>query len=376
MNIQSIIITNCIGICVLIILLISSHFVRQRRQLPDKIFTALILITMFGCLNEMITYLLDGNNFPGIRPLEFLTNTVLYFLNMAMSLLWCIYTDLKLYGNISRIKKRYFYVALPALVFSVLLIVNIPFQFVFSIDEKNIYHREMIGYLYYLPTVGYLIYSVILRYRYDRVIRRKAYYPIWMFLTPIIIGISVQIMVYGISLAWCSTSLGLAGLYMALQNELSYLDPLTKAYNRSFLELRMRDKAEKKLSFGGLMIDIDFFKEINDKFGHNVGDDALIDTVGILRLSLPDSTILVRYAGDEFILLSEYSTMEDLEDIMASIKENLEDFNDNYGRPYKLSFSMGAGIFDPDKDDADNFISRIDEKMYEDKKEHHTRMQK
>ena len=51
------------------------------------------------------------------------------------------------------------------------------------------------------------------------------------------------------------------------------------------------------------MVDVDYFKEINDTYGHHVGDEALIDVARILLFGKPDKAIAMRFAGDEFILL-------------------------------------------------------------------------
>ena len=120
------------------------------------------------------------------------------------------------------------------------------------------------------------------------------------------------------------------------------------------------------------MIDVDYFKKINDTFGHSVGDEALIDVARVLRFSKPDKALVVRFAGDEFILLMKDSTDESMQKIIKAIRDELDLFNDTEGRHYKLSLSIGYTLFDPEKDDVDSFFRHMDDNMYEEKTQKHS----
>ncbi|MBQ8927617.1 MAG: GGDEF domain-containing protein [Oscillospiraceae bacterium] len=365
MNLESIIITNCMGCAILLILLISSYFVRQRRTSEDKIFTLMIFLTISACMGEMLTYMIDGRDRPWVYPCALLGNTWLYFANIAVSFLWCLYTDLRLYRSEERIRRYYKWIGLPAAVFTVVLLLNLRMQFLFCIDENNIYHRLPVGYLYYIPTVGYLAYSIVLRYRYYLRCHRDEFFPIWMFMAPVLVGATVQGLVYGISVAWCSVALGLVGLYMSLQNELSYLDPLTRLYNRSYLDRTLQEMRKRGQHVGGLMIDVDYFKSINDRFGHTVGDQALLDVAQILRSAIPAKAILVRFAGDEFVILQRARDSREIEQTVQAVREALSCFNQSAGRPYELSLSIGTALEDLGQVSADAFLSDMDDRMYE-----------
>ena len=107
----------------------------------------------------------------------------------------------------------------------------------------------------------------------------------------------------------------------------SITDPLTGAYNRQFLSL-IKDYLESPLSqYTLLLIDLDGFKEVNDTLGHNRGDEILINTVKKIQQSLRGEDILIRYGGDEFIVIINDTTMENglrvAERIRLSIRNNL-----------------------------------------------------
>lgn len=373
MNLQAIIIINAFGITLLIILLISSHLVRQRQQLSDKLFTGMIVNTALACLIECLTFVFDGQkDIPGVYVMNLLGNSFLYVANIIDCFSWCLYADLHLYHDENRIRKKFFKMGFPAIVCMIAVVLNLKFQFLFSIDENAFYHRETGGYIFYAVTMSYLIYSIITRHLYNKHYGRERFFPIYMFLTPILVGATVQYIIYGLSIGWCCTALGLAGIYMSLQNELSYIDPLTKLYNRNYLDHVLSQITRKQLSAGGMMIDLDYFKSINDQFGHTVGDEALVDASRIIRLSIPAKALPIRFAGDEFIILMYTSEESELIRTEALLREALLKFNHDRKKPYQLSFSIGRSMYRPETS-TDLFLNEMDNCMYEEKRTKHSR---
>lgn len=372
MNMQAIVITNLIGCAMLIILLISSYLVRQRKTLSDKLFTSMIVMTGFACMVETLTFFCDGKSFFGAGAIIMLGNTYLYSTNMCVSALWCIYTVLKLYQNTERIKKYYRIICIPAVIMIIIIIINLKGRFLFTIDENNSYKRRPLIYALYGVTAFYLVFTVFLRYRYKIRCGRVKFFPIWMLLAPPIIGTLIQIFNYGVSLAWTSVALGLVGIHMALQNEHSYIDPLTRLYNRNYLDYALAVISGKSTCTAGLLIDLDYFKSINDKYGHSVGDEALIDAALIIQSSVPEKADAIRFAGDEFIVIIHNSSEEEINETAENIKRAVKDFNENGQKIYKLSFSIGSSIFTSGSS-VDEFFSRMDENMYSEKREKHSR---
>ena len=322
MNLQAIILTNCIGITLLVILLISSHLVRQRQQLSDNLFTAMIIATASSCFVEMLTFIFDGNTeIPFLHTMKMLGSSYLYLTNIFDSYMWCIYVDLRLYHDEIRTRKRAPFIGIPAILAVIAVLFNFSYPFLFLIDEQNVHHRQLGGNLYFILTLGYLFYSLIIRHQYNKKFGKDRFFPIYMFIAPILLGATAQFFVYGISVAWCCTALGLVGIYMSLQNELSYIDPLTKLYNRNYLDHTLNHISRKKIYAGGIMIDLDYFKSINDQFGHTVGDEALISAARVIRFSVPEKALSIRFAGDEFIILVRTSKEQELIEIEEAIRK-------------------------------------------------------
>lgn len=373
MNLQAIIVTNGIGCAILIMLLVSSKLVRQRKNSADKLFTAIILLTAEACVTETLTFILDGKQFSGAKTTDLALNSLLYLTNIITSFLWLEYTDLRLYRKEERIKRSLPWRIVLVVIGLIGLIANLKYEFIFSIDENMVYHREPAGYAYYVITFIYLAASVILRRRYYSEYGKIKFFPMFIFLVPVIIGAAVQCMFYGVSLVWCSVAIGLMGIYMSLQNELSYIDALTGLYNRNYLNMILSDVYRRNIPSSGIMIDLDYFKSINDTYGHNTGDVALIEAASIIRSAAPEHSITVRYAGDEFIVLIRGGGKQQAEQTIEKIYRGAGIFNRTGGHKYELSFSTGIGVYNGNDETTEAFLHRMDQDMYEEKKAKHER---
>ena len=113
------------------------------------------------------------------------------------------------------------------------------------------------------------------------------------------------------------------------------------------------------------MLDIDNFKTINDRFGHQEGDVALIRTAGILRSVTKGKEYVARYGGDEFCVISDRKDPESLEELVGNIRAGLGEFNETSKKPYKLSFSVGYAVYHTSMGGtSEQFLRIIDQNMY------------
>ena len=153
----------------------------------------------------------------------------------------------------------------------------------------------------------------------------------------------------------------------------SITDPLTGLMNRrgffNFAEKQIEIFKRSKRNLTVLFLDLNGLKEINDNFGHNAGDQALLDTADILKKTLRSSDIIARIGGDEFTVLIIDPQTPDIEKIISSkIKNNLTIHNEKMKREYNLSASMGFAHLDPFcPSSIDALLVKADALMYEDK---------
>lgn len=228
-------------------------------------------------------------------------------------------------------------------------------------------YRMPFSIFYFCLTYFYLIASVVIRRVYRKRMGRIRFVPVWMFLMPIICCTTAQLLSYGISLAWCSVSIGLVSMHMSLQNELAYLDPLTKLFNRNYLNHILKQFSYLHTEVYGIMLDMDHFKSINDTYGHDEGDAALMEAASILFSSLTENAVPVRFAGDEFMILIPSGTEETASQIIQNIRREEAAFNESGNKPYALLFSLGTSKLSAHLS-TEQFLKDMDNRMYEQKK--------
>ncbi|MCU0820945.1 MAG: diguanylate cyclase [Spirochaetes bacterium] len=156
-------------------------------------------------------------------------------------------------------------------------------------------------------------------------------------------------------------------------HSISFIDDLTGLYNRrGFFSLAQKQletaKRLKKRIFI-IFIDMDNMKWINDTLGHREGDRALIEAAKILKTTYREADVIARMGGDEFAIVAmEYGDRSD-SGIYLRLINNLEIYNNEAGREYKLSMSFGMTHYDHDSNSTvDELLSRADTLMYENKK--------
>lgn len=157
---------------------------------------------------------------------------------------------------------------------------------------------------------------------------------------------------------------------------LALVDELTDLLNRrgfSFLaeqQLRIADRNKKGVIL--VYVDLDALKQVNDTFGHNAGDMALIDSANLIKETFRKSDIIARIGGDEFVVLALDTSWAIAEILAFRLQENLQSHNAKITRPYKLSFSIGFSYYDPDTPcSLEELIARADTYMYEVKRGGH-----
>jgi diguanylate cyclase (GGDEF)-like protein/PAS domain S-box-containing protein len=153
---------------------------------------------------------------------------------------------------------------------------------------------------------------------------------------------------------------------------LSLKDDLTGLFNRrGFFTLAEKGlKTAKRMGTEMMLIfgDLDNLKGINDTFGHNEGDQALVDTSQILKETFRESDIIARIGGDEFVILAMNSFETLAEKLINRFEQVLNDHPLQTNRPYTLSLSFGLACFDPQNPcSIDVLLAQADKIMYENK---------
>jgi diguanylate cyclase (GGDEF)-like protein len=153
---------------------------------------------------------------------------------------------------------------------------------------------------------------------------------------------------------------------------LAITDPLTGCHNRRFFEEIERRELQRHRRYGGplavVFVDIDRFKELNDALGHDRGDDVLRAIGALLRRQVRESDYVIRWGGDEFLLLlacGEHEARAKAVDLKEALERTQEIAGLNL--PAKVALSIGVAAVPNDADGLSDAIRNADARMYRDK---------
>ena len=151
--------------------------------------------------------------------------------------------------------------------------------------------------------------------------------------------------------------------------DLATKDYLTGLYNRSKLDkyINQQIKRSKRYNsvFGVIMIDVDYFKLVNDEHGHQVGDEVLSEFAKVLTNISRETDLVGRWGGEEFLIIAENTNKEGIINLAQKIRETIEMYD--FPVVKNKTASLGATIYHKDEN-INELIGRVDEALYKAKK--------
>jgi diguanylate cyclase (GGDEF)-like protein len=172
--------------------------------------------------------------------------------------------------------------------------------------------------------------------------------------------------------SYAAIALDNAALFQNIQ-KMAITDELTGIYNRRYLfevgrsELHRARRFKRPLSV--FMLDIDHFKQVNDTFGHAIGDVVLHQFAQLLKSNIRDIDILGRYGGEEFIVILPETHLSEASAIAERLRTTIyETFQNLYRGSINLSVSIGVAEMNPNIHSLSRLIDRVDDAMYDAKK--------
>ncbi len=152
--------------------------------------------------------------------------------------------------------------------------------------------------------------------------------------------------------------------------EITITDGLTQIYNRQFFMLRIRQEVKRAHRYGThvslLMLDIDYFKKVNDTYGHQAGDAVLAGVTGLIKSVLRETDLFARYGGEEFCLIAMAMDIDEALLLAARMRALVEKAEFPHGIDrIKVTVSIGVCMWSPDiRENADELIRRADVALY------------
>ena len=142
----------------------------------------------------------------------------------------------------------------------------------------------------------------------------------------------------------------------------------TRGYFEQQLELEIKRSERKQQKFALLMIDIDHFKQLNDRYGHHVGDQVLRDVSAILMKDMREVDTVARYGGEEFVIVLPETSSAGARYVAERLRKSVEQakfFAGSATAVERLSISIGIAIFDTDAQFKRDLIEFADAALYE-----------
>ena len=372
---------NLLSILVIVVLFASSRNRGDRGLLERRLYSLLLLLASVELLADSLIFSFEGTASPAGR-LALNALGAFYYIGLPIvPMYYCFYVEERVAVDSRRPGSWKVVFALPALA-SALVSLSSPWTGIyFYFDQGAAYHRGNLFPLVSALSYCYMLsaYFFIAKASRRRLIPKSTLTALLVFPLPPIVAGSLQVAWFEIQVLWPSAVLSLLVIFIETMNRKLASDYLTGAANRrrldEYLEAKAREVLEDKgplprrsKGFAGFLVDLDDFKQINDSFGHEVGDEALILTVRLIRSCLRPDDFLARYAGDEFIAILGLFSEAELAQVVERLRSRFAESALPRAQDRRISFSVGAAVFDPALDaDGDKYIARLDYLMYREK---------
>lgn len=361
-----------IVLCVLLIsLFFHAYFKMNRKTITNRLFMWIMGMTCFILVFEVFSVLL---NVPGMKnwiTLNKLVNLAGFMfapLIPFFGYLFCIEWIKRFRNTESEIRVNYISL-LPIAINVVFSVVSYNGGQLYSITDNNEYIRGPLFFV--LPGICFIYFIVSLYFIFGH--RRK--YTLserilfsMIFITPAFLTI-VQLWNSSYLTIWNSTAIVVILTYVIILNDQIYRDSLTGLENRLAYEqfIQKLNKNNFKRIYM-IYIDIDNFKNINDRFGHSEGDEALKIFANLIidNFQLRHKKIL-RVGGDEFLIIIKDKNEEKIKECLKNLKTQIEDYNSRKEKPYEINYSYGLEQYSDAFESMNQLLDHVDHKMYKHK---------
>ncbi|EPR11731.1 GGDEF domain-containing protein [Ruminiclostridium papyrosolvens] len=350
-----------ISFAILLLFLIYANCVLEKRSVIRRLYLSAVLLNLFLTLsNLLLKILLESGTIPLmllriLRGINFIVSPILAY---TFLLFVCNY-----FANPFRIKKQ------AGLVFNLLFFANtITAIIVFKTD---MFINKLGTGAYILPfsiSLILLSYSIFVIFKRRKLLLKVEYIYIMSVSLMIVAVTAFQLILNKTGYIWCFNSLILILMFVIIQQGELYKDSLTGARNRQALQKCLDCYEKRNLSrLSAVMIDLDYFKSINDLYGHSEGDFALKAFVKMLQRVYLNSGIVFRTGGDEFLVLIDNRSEPQIHDLMKKVSGVVEKFNAGGNKPYSIKYSYAFGTYKRTDKGVNQFLHEIDLQMYNNK---------
>lgn len=325
-----------------------------------KSFAYGIFLTILVVLSEFGT-IMASQNYGDMRILNILFNVLGFALTPIIPIVLIWIFD-------SKIINKYKVLLLPTIINIFMTVLSPWLGLIFKVDNLNNYDRGIFFIVFviaYIFNISLLVLTILYH-------SEKRFYPIKWKIAALtvftLIGTSIQIFAPSAYASWHVTILSLFILYILLTELENSFDAITGLYNRAAFEKALHTLSNHH-TFSVVAMDINNFKEINDTYGHDYGDDILKEVSHVIKNTFDKQASAYRIGGDEFSIILRYFNQNRIEDELNLMIKNIQKIHqNNSGIPliaYGYHIHLGKDTLD-----IKEVFKQADKKMYMNKGEY------
>lgn len=351
----------------------------QNNSHSRYVFKHFIAFVLLYLIADMSSYIFDMQTYFSAKFFNHLSMFASVSLTAYIGYLWNRFFDV-VFGINNHKRLRTAIYLLPFVAVTILLFANLFTEWLFIIDENNVYSRGQYAYVsFFLQYVSFGVLAIrAIVYRFSvKTIRylklRNSF--IWLGMLTMVFGV-FQIIAQGeIALQCLGMTASIFIMFLRFQDDQITNDLLTGLNNRYALDTYLEDKiklyasgahAKRKLYL--IMMDINYFKRINDMYGHIEGDEALktvAETLKKIGSKHKSDLFIARFGGDEFSSVFESTSENEVKKLCLEIKETLKSNTD--GMKYLLTMGVGYARYTGKSMSLASFYELADKALYDDK---------
>ncbi|MCR5293068.1 MAG: diguanylate cyclase [Eubacterium sp.] len=346
------------------------------KMVAQRNFVMAILAEIVFFLSDTAFVLSARGIIPYNRTIVMIEKSIYFFSTTIMCFFWFVYFEYMQESPFVQNRKRVLWSSSLVWIMGILLVINTFTGILFYVDGSGVYTRGPLFLVQYFLSYVYVVFSCTRAFVgiFDkkkiskrRVLISLAYFPI----VPAAAGI-LQFIYPGLPLACIALSLSTLVLYLNWVDTMISVDPLTKLSNRKMLSFFFNHWLTNEGEPADLylmILDANKFKSINDTYGHLEGDAALIRIAEALTIGCrthKKRTNIIRYGGDEFMILVWANDISAINILKTSIATELERLNREAAVPYDLTLSVGVAKATSSISLKD-LVAKADEELYKEK---------
>lgn len=342
-----------------------------------RAFKRVILATMLLVTADAFWALGENGVIHFGRTANGLANAVYMALTGVISYLWALFSENKLGRDLFRSKIFRVCLALPLLLFIIACAASVKTGWIFYITEDNLYVRGDFYCVQVMVAYGYLLFAgghALLCTTFKKAkLRKQECLTLASFIVLPVIGGIGQALLYGVPSTLPAISLSILFVFINFQEAQVFNDALTGLNNRRrtdiYLDSLMNNRAPHH-GFYLFLMDINAFKQINDKHGHFEGDRALKLFADMLRqVSSEYKAFIARFGGDEFIMIwTPDFEQADPSSLVEALHLSLRKKCEEQHLPYALTTSIGYAKCVNPVGNLQQMIEQADKMLYENKR--------